>query len=219
VPLYKSDITTMKNIRIITLTIAFLAASLPLFPAGAAPEPLFAADLSNAEYTPGAWAWENGVLTGRGRNIIWTKETHGDFNLSLEFRCSAKTDAGVLLRCSDTGDWRRSALELQIIAASHPDDRRDTGAIVGCLAPSRRIKIEPGKWYQYVIQARGRRITVRLDGGQIMDMDLAKWKKPGKNPDGSRNPLKQAGRDMETKGRLGLQSYNGKIEFKNIFIY
>ncbi|MDR0901992.1 MAG: alpha-L-fucosidase, partial [Opitutaceae bacterium] len=207
----------MKNIRTAALLAAFLAISPPLFPADAAPKPLFAADLSNAEFSPGSWAWENGVLAGKGLGNIWTRETYGDFDLSLEFRCSEKTDAGVFLRCSDINDPAHSTFEVQIAGGSR-NASRATGAIYGCLAPSRQIKTEPGKWYQYIIQARGRRITVRFDGGQIIDMDLAKWKTFRKNPDGSGNMLSKAGKDMATKGRLGLQSHAGKVEFRNISV-
>ena len=31
-----------------------------------APQPVFAPDLSNAEFKPGSWAWEDGVLVAKG---------------------------------------------------------------------------------------------------------------------------------------------------------
>jgi alpha-galactosidase len=205
----------MKLLRVAAFLLPFI---FPLFladaanvPAPANARPLFAADLSDAEYYPGVWAWENGVLVGKSRGNIWTKDTYDDFTLSLEFRCSEKTDSGVYLRCSDTRDGAANALELQIRTAG------GTGAIYRCVNPARPVKIEPGKWYKYDIQARGRRVTVRLDGKQIIDMDLSLWKEAGKNPDGSKNPLKGAAKDM-TKGRIGLQCFTGPVEFRNISI-
>ena len=49
-------------------------------------------------------------------------------------------------------------------------------------------------------------------------MNLAQWKEPGKNSDGTPNKFKKALKDMAAKGRIGLQ-YNGSpIEFRNLYI-
>ena len=38
-----------------------------------APNAVFAPDLSNAEFKPGSWAWEDGVLVAKGGGDIWTR--------------------------------------------------------------------------------------------------------------------------------------------------
>ncbi|OAM88806.1 DUF1080 domain-containing protein [Termitidicoccus mucosus] len=182
------------------------------------PKPLFAPDLANADCKPGSWAWENGVLTAKGGGDLWTKESYGDFYLSLEFRCAEKSNSGVFLRCSDTKNWLDNAIEVQILQGDAPSERELVGAIFDCLAPSRQVEIEPGKWHQYVISARGSRITVLLDGEQLVSMNLAQWKEPGKNPDGTPNKFKKAYKDMAPKGRIGLQYHGAPIEFRNLYI-
>ncbi|MDR2676378.1 MAG: DUF1080 domain-containing protein [Opitutaceae bacterium] len=183
-----------------------------------APAPLFAPDLSNADCKPGSWAWENGVLAAKGGGDLWTKESYGDFYLSLEFRCAEKTNSGVFLRCSDTAGWLHNAIEVQILQGDAPNERELVGAVFDCQAPARQVAIEPGKWYQYVISARGSRLTILLDGEQLVNMNLAQWKEPGKNPDGTPNKFKKAYKDMAPKGRIGLQYHGAPIEFRNLYI-
>ncbi|MDR0901777.1 MAG: DUF1080 domain-containing protein [Opitutaceae bacterium] len=180
-----------------------------------APAPLFAADLANADFKPGSWAWKDGALAGSG--IIWTKAVYGDFYMSCEFRCDAGKDGGVLIR-GGTEDWVNNSIEVQI---AHGDrtERAITGAIFDCLAPTRDVGIEPGKWYQYVIFAKGDRISVFIDGEQVIkNMNLSKWTEAGKNPDGTKNKFKKAYKDLERTGRIGLQSQGGGVQYRNIFI-
>jgi sugar phosphate isomerase/epimerase len=183
-----------------------------------APAPLFAENLSDADLKPGTWVWENGILTAKGGGDIWTKKEYGDFYLSLEFRCAEKTNSGVFLRCSDLADWINNTIEVQILQGDAPNERELVGAVFDCQAPSRQVEIEPGKWYQYVISARGSRVTVLLDGEQLVSMNLAQWKDPGKNPDGTPNKFRKAYKDMAPKGRIGLQYHGAPIEFRNLFI-
>lgn len=57
----------------------------PLAAAAPSARPLFAPDLSNAEFKPGSWAWEGGDLVARGvqpwaggLGNIWTKASYRD---------------------------------------------------------------------------------------------------------------------------------------------
>lgn len=182
-----------------------------------APQPVFAPDLSNAEFKPGSWAWENGVLVAKGGGDIWTRESYGDFVLNLDFRCEEKANSGVFLRCSDIPDWLNSAIEIQILQGDAPD-KHLAGAVYDCVAPTRQIEIVPGTWYHYSISAVGKNIKVVLNGEQLVDMDITKWKEAGKNPDGTPNKFKKAYKDMARSGRIGLQYHTNKVEFRNIVV-
>jgi hypothetical protein len=189
-------------------------------PRSPAPRPLFAPDLSNADFKPGTWAWEDDVIVAKGVGDLWTKETYGNFVLSLEFRCGEQTNSGVVLRMSDMADWLNNSLEVQILQGEDPTPSRNVGAIFDVLAPTRRIAIKPGEWHRFVITARDARIEVALDGKQIVSMDLTDWTTPGQNPDGTRNRFKRAFRDLVREGRIGLQ-YHGKgtpIAFRNLLV-
>ena len=182
------------------------------------PVPLFQPDLANAEFKPGSWEMSDGVLTAKGGGDIWTRESYGDFVLSLEFRCAEKTNSGVFLRCSDTVNWLHNTIEVQILQGDEPDQKNVCGAIFDCLAPTRQIEIKPGEWYSYVITAKGSKITVNLNREQIINMNLDDWKEPHKNPDGSPNKFEKAYKDMAREGRIGLQYHGHPVEFRNIRI-
>jgi hypothetical protein len=183
------------------------------------PRPVFAPDLSNAEFKTGAWVWVDGILTSRGEkgDDIWTKASYGDFVLNLDFRCHENTHGGVFLRCSDTEKWLQNAIEVRILQGDD-SDKHATGAIFDCLAPTRQKDIAPGTWHHFTIAARGSHIKVVLDGEQIVDMNLDKWKEPHMNPDGTKNPFDKACKDLARSGRIGLEYPTGTIEFKNIVV-
>ena len=182
-----------------------------------APAAVFAPDLSNAEFKPGSWAWENGTLVAKGGGDIWTKESYGDFVLNLDFRCQEKANSGVFLRCSSIPDWLNSAIEVQILQGDAPD-KHLVGAVYDCVAPNRQIAIVPGTWYHYTISAIENHIKVTLNGEELVDMDLTKWKEAGKNPDGTPNKFSKAYKDMARSGRIGLQYHTNKVEFRNIVV-
>ncbi len=190
-----------------------------------APQPLFARDLSNADMQPGAWAFNAaGVLaptraTGAKANgDVWTKETYGDFAVSLEFRTSEKSNSGVFIRATDIVDWLQNSIEIQILQGDEDKPVHLVGAIFDVAAPARQVPITPGEWYRYVITAKGSTITVVLNGEEVNKVDLELWKDAGKNPDGTANKFTKAYKDMARAGRVGLQDHGTPIEFRNLFI-
>ena len=186
----------------------------------AAPQPVFSEDLSNAIYKPGTWSWVDGVLTSVDKNgsDIWTKETYGDFVLNLDFRCHEKTNSGVYLRSSDIVKWLHNTIEVQILQGDEANDKHIVGAIYDCVAPTQQIEITPGTWHHYLIIAKGKTIKVSLDGQEVVNMNLNKWTSAHKNPDGTKNKFNKAYKDMDLKGRIGLQYHTNVIEFKNIVV-
>lgn len=180
--------------------------------------PLFAADLSNADFKPGSWAWENGILVAKGGGDIWTKESFGDVAVMLEFRCEAESNSGVFLRCTDIVDWLQNSIEIQILQGAETDRKHNTGAMYDCLAPSKDIAINAGEWHRFVIVAKGPQITVSLDGQEVTKANLDQWTAGHKNPDGSKNKFDKAYKDMPRVGRLGLQYHGHPIAFRNLFV-
>lgn len=182
------------------------------------PEPLLKPDLSNAEFPEGSWAWEGDVLAAKGGGDLWTKESYGNFSLSLEFKVGAKGNSGVFLRTSDTVNWLHNAIEVQILQGDAENPRHVVGSIFDVLAPGRQKEIEPDTWHQFVIIARGPKIIVHLDGEKIIDADLNQWTTAGKNPDDTPNKFQKAYRDMAREGRIGLQYHGDPVWFRNIMI-
>ena len=191
----------------------------------AAPQPLFARDLSNADMQPGAWAFNAaGVLAptraagAKANGDLWTKESYGDFVVSLEFRTAEKSNSGVFLRSTDIVDWLQNSIEVQILQGDEDKPVHLVGSIFDVAAPARQVPITPGEWYRYVITAKGNTITVVLNGEEVNKVNLDLWKDAGRNPDGTANKFTKAYKDMGRSGRVGLQDHGTPIEFRNLFI-
>lgn len=182
------------------------------------PQPLLKPDLSNAEFPEGSWAWDGDVLVAKGGGDLWTKESYGDFALSLEFKVEAGGNSGVFLRTSDTVNWLNNAIEVQILQGDTDNPRQVVGSLFDVLAPARQKPIEPGTWHEFVIIARGSKIVVHLDKEKIVDADLNQWTTPGKNPDDTPNKFAKAYRDMAREGRIGLQYHGNPVWFRHIMI-
>lgn len=189
--------------------------------------PLFADQLTNATFSPGVWTVKDGELTASKDEAIWTKAELENFELDLEFKTDHESNSGVLLYCTDIGNWIPNALEIQITDdfaekwAKSPATWQ-CGAAFGHLAPTKSMVKKPGEWNHYTITARGPQVDVVLNGEHVLSMDMKKWTSAKKNPDGSDIPswLSRPKAEMATKGHIGLQGKHGAaaIWFRNIKI-
>lgn len=186
---------------------------------------LFAADLSDAVKPEGVWTVEDGVLTASKDEAIWSDEDYENFVLDLEFKNAEETNSGVIVYCSDMGNWIPNAVEIQIADdfakkwAESPKSWQ-CGAIFGHLPASKSMVKKPGEWNHYTIRCIGQDIDVVLNGEQIVSMDMSKWTSAKTNPDGSEIPawLSKPKSELPTKGRIGLQGKHAgaPIWFRNL---
>ena len=78
------------------------------------------------------------------------------------------------------------------------------------MVPARTIKNkEIGEWNAIKIIAKGRRITVEQNGEVLVDADLDNYVK---------EHAKRHPGILREKGHIGFQSYNLRVEFRNIYI-
>ena len=194
-------------------------------PRWTAPRALVKPDLSNAEFPPGAWAWEGNILVGHGLETwaggkanLWTKESYRNFVLSVDFRAPEKANGGIFLRVADVANWLQGSTEIAILQGTHENSRVLTGAVYDCAAPRRKVEVEVGRWHTLVIMARGPRVSVFFDTELITDVSLDDWPKVGENPDGTTNKFKIAPKDRPRSGRIGLQYHGKRIEYRNLLI-
>jgi hypothetical protein len=190
-------------------------------------QPLFTADLSNADYDPAVWSVDqDGVISATADQAIWSTAEYENFELSLEFKNDKCTNSGVVIYCTDKKDWIPNAVEIQIADdyCDHVAKEASTGscgAVYGHLAPTEyRLVKEPGEWNTMVITAKGKNIKVKLNGKEVADMDMKRWTSGKTNPDGSEIPswLPKPYAQLPTKGYIGFQGKHGAalIWFRNI---
>jgi hypothetical protein len=163
------------------------------------------------------WGAENGILyvNGSGGGWLMTDKEFSDFELRLEFKIPPKGNSGVALRSPLKGDPAYVGMEIQILDNDWYQKNykglkavQHTGAIYGVVPPSKDVTKPVGEWNKYRIIAKGRQVTIELNGTTIVDANL----------DDQKEHYKQhPGLQRET-GHLGLQSHDGRVEFRNIYV-
>lgn len=190
--------------------------------------PLFAADISNADFPDKVWSVDqDGVMTATKDEAIWTKQDYENFKLDLEFKTAPGTNSGVIVYASDTKNWIPNSVEIQI-ADDYAKQWADApvtwhcAAIFGHLAPTKSVVKKPGEWNRMQVTCEGKMITVALNGEEVTKMDMSKWTSAKKNPDGSDIPawLSRPFAELPNKGRIGLQGKHAgaPIYFRNVKI-
>ncbi|GAP72937.1 3-keto-disaccharide hydrolase [Candidatus Symbiothrix dinenymphae] len=191
-------------------------------------KPLFGADFLDAEYDKCVWTFSDGVLTASKDKEIWSTSEYENFILELEFKNDHETNSGVIVYCTDRKNWIPNAVEIQI--ADDYSEKWSTssldwqcGAIFGHLAANKqKVVRKPGEWNAMQITCRGQKITVKLNGKKVTQMDMSKWTSGTENPDGTKIPSWQPKpfAELATKGFIGLQGKHGNatIWFRNIKI-
>lgn len=181
---------------------------------------LFTPDLSNA-VAAGSWSIKDGILVASGHDMLWTKDTYGDFVLDLEFKVDKDANSGVFLRCGDLKNIL-SALEIQVHETKDASKYGMVGAIYDACPPSKSVAKPAGEWNHYTITCKGPKITLVFNGETVIDANLDDWKEAKKNPDGTPNKFAVALKDFARKGNIGLQGMHGKgnanVYYRNLKI-
>ena len=120
------------------------------------------------------WRLEDGAVvadnrTSKGAAYLVSKTSYKDFQMYVEFWASDDANSGIFLRCQDpTKITDRSCYEANIF-----DQRKDptygTGGIVYFVEVNPMPKAG-GKWNTYEITAKGRQITLILNGQKTAEL-------------------------------------------------
>jgi hypothetical protein len=164
---------------------------------------------------PKVWGAEKGVIyvDKGGGGWLLTEQEFGDFDLRVEYKMSKGANSGVALRTPDKGDPAYVGMEIQLIDdEGWPDklaDWQHTGSIYN-VVPAAKLNNKPiGEWNTIHIVAKGNHVTIEVNGKQVVDANLEDYKEKH----GAKHPgLSRA------KGHVGFQSYNTRVEFRNVFI-
>ncbi len=149
-----------------------------------------------------------------GGNLFTTGE-FSDFDFRFDFKLSAGGNNGVGIRAPLKGDSAYAGMEIQIL--DDPDERYRSiqpwqahGSIYG-VVPAKRGFLKPvGQWNHEQIIARGRQITVILNGTVIVDANIDEASR-GQTVDGKPHPGL-----ANTQGHIGFLGHGARIEFRNL---
>jgi hypothetical protein len=159
------------------------------------------------------WGAENGILfvQGGGGGWLMTEKEYSDFELRLEFKMPKMGNSGVGLRSPLQGDPAYVGMEIQLLDDANWKGLRPaqhTGSIYDVVPAAKVVTRPHGEWNQIRIVAKGRRVTVELNGTELVNADLDDYKEHAKRHPGL----------LRASGHLGLQSYNFRVEFRNIYL-
>jgi hypothetical protein len=161
-------------------------------------------------YGPGYFTLdpETGVLASHGgMGLFWyAVEPFGDFTLRLQFQTSIPgSNSGVFIRVPEvpvSDDYIYHSFEVQINATA-PEGIHRTAGIYDAVAPSEDLAKPPGEWNDMEISFVGDRITVILNGTQVVDWNAEPAGKVA---------------DFAPRGYIGLQNHDrdNSTWFRNI---
>ena len=164
---------------------------------------------------PEVWTVENGMIVCKSGGGGWllTEKEYGDFEFKCEYRWEkAGGNSGVALRTPMKGDPAYVGMEIQLIDdegwPGKLADYQHTGAIYDVQPPKEAMNKKIGEWNTVHIVCKGRMVKVVHNGKELVNANLDDYEKKYEKHPG----LKRE------KGSVGFQSYNIRVEFKNIYI-
>jgi hypothetical protein len=160
---------------------------------------------------------DNTIIYNKDAGNIYTEKEYTDFVFRFEFKLTPGANNGVGIRTPLQGDAAYAGMEIQILDDRDPIYKeihpyQAHGSVYG-IVPAERDHLKPvGEWNSEEITAKGRQITVKLNGVTIVDADLDKATANG-TLDGKEHPgLKNV------KGHIGFLGHGSLLEFRNLRI-
>lgn len=166
-----------------------------------------------------AWAAENGsiVCKGGGGGYLVTEKEYADFEFRCEYKWSKEGgNSGVGIRTPEKGDPAYAGMEIQLIDDENWEkvnkfklaDYQHTGSIYDVQPAKLQANSPIGEWNKVKITCKGRMVKVEQNGKELVNANLDDFeKKFDKHPGLKRD-----------KGHIGFQSYNIKVEFRNVYV-
>lgn len=154
------------------------------------------------------------VCPADGGGNLFTEKEYANFVLRFEFRLTEGANNGIGIRAPLEGDAAYKGMEIQVLDDGAPvyqgklHPAQYHGSIYDVIPAKQGFKKPTGEWNQEEISAKGRRITVTLNGHVIVDADLDSVKDP--------EVLKRHPGLARTTGHIGFLGHGTKVEFRNI---
>ena len=159
---------------------------------------------------------KEGVLycTDHDGGNLFTEKEYADFSFRFDFKMEESGNNGVGIRSPREGDPAYVAMEIQILddnGKAWKDKLRPAqyhGSIYD-VVPAKRGSLKPaGEWNSEEIIAKGRHVTVILNGNTIVDANLDDIKDEA--------VLKKHPGLKRTGGHIGFLGHGSRVEFRNM---
>jgi hypothetical protein len=177
--------------------------------------PMFNGEDFSGWQTTGNWVYEDdGTVTLRPRPgekgwqrydaYLMTDRKYGDFVIDLEFKIGEAGNSGVFFRVDDVSSPVDTGIEVQILDTYGKKDpgHHDCGGVIRTAGPSKNMAKPAGEWNRYIITCEDNRLTVVLNGEQIIDLALGE----------------SAMKDRPAVGYIGFQDEAKRVWYRNVRI-
>jgi hypothetical protein len=152
-----------------------------------------------------------------GGQKLMTEKEYANFVLRLEYRLEADSNNGIGIRAPRNGQTSVHGMEIQILDQSGPKygpmklkPEQYHGSLYDIWPARTGFLKKPGEWNEQEIRADGRRISIRLNGALILDVDLDSIQEPA--------VLKKHPGLARKSGHIVLLGHQAYVEFRNIRI-
>ena len=153
-----------------------------------------------------------------GKGDLFTADDYANFIMRFEFRLTPGANNGLAIRVPFNGHAAYQGMELQILDEASPryrgwlKDYQHHGSIYG-VVPAKSGFLKPvGEWNYQEVTAKGKQITIKLNGATIVDADIEKASTP-KTIDGKDHPGL-----LRESGRIGFAGHGDRVDFRNLRI-
>jgi hypothetical protein len=160
------------------------------------------------------WSADNGILfcDKGGGGWLMTEKEYGNYELMLEFKLPKMGNSGVGLRAPLKGDPAYEGMEIQLLDDANWKglaEWQHTGSIYN-VVPAKKVVNKPfGEWNKMHIVCNGTKVKIEINGETVVDANLDDYKE--------KHSKKHPG-ILRDKGHIGFQSYNFRVEFRNIWV-
>jgi hypothetical protein len=138
------------------------------------------------------------VVSSGEPGLLNTTSRFADYVLKLDFRSAKGTNSGVFLRTvTKPANPKQGCYELNI--ADFGTSPFATGSLVSRGEKAKVAEnLDSEDWQSFEVTCKGRQITVKVDGRQVLDY------------------TEELDREPTLIGHIGLQLNSGKVEFRNV---
>jgi hypothetical protein len=173
-------------------------------------------DLAAHWTTKGNWSIDDeGVVTltprpgekgwARFDAYLWSKKVYDDFEIEFDYMVQPKGNSGFYFNVGDLSQPVQKGIEVQIYDSHSKGDEakltdHDSGGIIPRIPPVNNAAKPAGEWNRFLISVQGTKLTVKLNGQVVNEVDL--------------NDPKLAGRP--DKGFIGFQDHALPLQLRNI---
>jgi HEAT repeat protein len=164
---------------------------------------------------------DNGIIVvtpapDSGGNLFTEKE-YSDFIFRFEFLLTTGANSGVAIRTPLTGEPAYSGMEIKIVDNTYPLNAnlkpfQYDGSVYGVTTAKKGYQKPVGEWNYEEIKVVGTKITVTLNGTEIVESDIS-----GPRDNGTLDHVDHPGL-KNTAGHIGFIGHNSELKFQNIRI-